>query len=93
MENPVGGANSFTQEPAVPQTIGRAGQLDAAIFVRCEYAQVVEFAGFCIIAGVPHLKTNIGEAVMGELFSLMISMTGRLWSSKNMLPGSGWGTG
>ena len=53
-------------EPAVPQTIGRAGQLNAAIFVRCEYAQVVEFAGFRIIAGVPHLKTNIGEAVMGD---------------------------
>ena len=46
-------------EPAVPQAVVRAGEFNAAVFVRRKHAKVVIFAGFCIVAGIPDLETNI----------------------------------
>ena len=42
---PCGRLQLFHPEPAVAQAVGRAGQLNAPVLVRGEYAQVVVFAG------------------------------------------------
>ena len=56
---PYGRLQFLDPEPAVPQAVVRAGQFNAPILVRCEYAQVVVLAGFRVVAGVPDLEANI----------------------------------
>ena len=56
-------------EPAVPQAQGAhlgAVQLDPAILVRIEHAQVVHLAGGGIVAGIPHPEGHIGQPVEGD---------------------------
>ena len=56
-------------EPAVPQAQGAhlgAVQLDAAILVRIEHAQVVHLAGGGVVAGVPHPEGHVGQPVEGN---------------------------
>ena len=63
---PCGRLQLFHPEPAVAQAVGRAGQLNAPVLVRGEYAQVVVFAGLRIVAGIPHLKAHICQSFMGD---------------------------
>jgi len=63
---PCGRLQFLDPEPTVPQAVVRAGQFNAPIFVRCEYAQVVVLTGFRVVAGVPDLETHPGEPVMGD---------------------------
>lgn len=56
-------------EPAVPQAQVahfRAVQLNAAILVRVEHAQVVKFPGGCVVAGVPDLEGHMGQPLIGN---------------------------
>ena len=53
-------------EPAVFESLTRASQLDAAVFIRHKDAQIIEFARRGLIAGVPDLKAHIGEPLMGD---------------------------
>ena len=56
-------------EPAVPQAQVahfRAVQLNAAILVRVEHAQVVDLAGGCAVAGVPDLEGDVGQRLISN---------------------------
>ena len=51
-------------EPAVPQAQGAhlgAVQLNAAILVRVENAQVIHFAGGRVVAGIPNLEGDVSQ--------------------------------
>ena len=43
-----------------------AGQLNAPVLVRVEYAQVVHFAGGGAVAGVPDPEGHVGQPVEGD---------------------------
>ena len=60
----------FYPEPAVPQGELRIREDNAALLIGVVHAQVVVFAGGCVVGGIPDPEGNIFNRVVGDLIFL-----------------------